>query len=130
MKLYLETPVLRVITKKLGDAISDLDAKIADSPPFALLFGVEKKKIIATPFASFDARDIRPFLNKDLIKRIVDISKRTEGQKRQRSFLAQQAYETEETSDIFQELLSKPKDELANELLRRLKRNNIQTKTA
>jgi hypothetical protein len=96
MKLYLETPVLRVITKKLGDAISDLDAKIADSPPLALLFGVEKKEIIATPFAPFNSRDIRPFLNKDLIKRTVKTSMKLEERRRQMSSLARAAYGEQE----------------------------------
>lgn len=44
MKIFLETPALRFVTKKFADAISDLDAKIADSPVLAPLFGVEKNR--------------------------------------------------------------------------------------
>lgn len=98
VKIFLETPALRFVTKKFGDAISDLDAKIADSPVLAPLLGVEKKEIIATPFAvkNFDIRDIRPFLRKDLIEKTVKVSIKLEEQRRRRSSLAVAAYETPE----------------------------------
>jgi hypothetical protein len=80
MKIFLETPALRFVTKKFADAISDLDAKIADSPVLAPLFGVEKKQVFATPFAikNFESKDIRPFLHKDLINKTVKVSMKLE----------------------------------------------------
>ena len=126
VKIFLETPALRFVTKKFGDAISDLDAKIADSPVLAPLLGVEKKEIIATPFAvkNFDIRDIRPFLRKDLIEKTVKVSIKLEEQRRRRSSLAVAAYETPEgvLDSVFNDFLS-PQDSFTKEVLTRLKKS-------
>lgn len=126
VKIFLETPALRFVTKKFADAISDLDAKIADSPVLAPLLGVEKKEIIATPFAvkNFDIRDIRPFLRKDLIEKTVKVSIKLEEQRRRRSSLAVAAYETPEgvLDSVFNDFLS-PQDSFTKEVLTRLKKS-------
>lgn len=126
VKIFLETPALRFVTKLFGDAISDLDAKIADSPVLAPLLGVEKKEIIATPFAvkNFDIRDIRPFLRKDLIEKTVKVSIKLEEQRRRRSSLAVAAYETPEgvLDSVFNDFLS-PQDSFTKEVLTRLKKS-------
>lgn len=92
MKLILETPVLRFATKKFAEAVQDLDAKISDSPILATLFGVEKKNVIDLPFSQFHKRDIRPFLNKELIKKSVALSMKYEAARRARSPFARDAY--------------------------------------
>lgn len=93
MKLILETPALRFLTKKFAEAVQDLDAKIADSS-LAPLFGVESKKAIIT--SPYHTRDIRPFLNKDLIKKMVAVSMKFEATRRDRSSLARAAYDEDE----------------------------------
>ena len=134
MKIFLETPALRFVTKKFADTISDLDAKIADSPVLAPLFGVEKKKIIATPFAvkNFDVRDIRPFLDKDLIEKTVKVSIKLEEQRRRRSSLAVAAYETPEglVDSLVTDFLTSPRGPLAEEVLQKLKKSGAPRKAA
>jgi hypothetical protein len=134
VKIFLETPALRFVTKKFADAISDLDAKIADSPVLAPLLGVEKKEIIATPFAvkNFDIRDIRPFLRKDLIEKTVKVSIKLEEQRRRRSSLAVAAYETPEglVDSLVTDLFTHPKDSFTEEVLTRLKKSGAPRRIA
>lgn len=136
MKLFLETPALRYVTKKFADAISDLDIKIAGSPVLAPLFGVEKKPSIIAPFAikSFDTRDIRPFLKKDLIEKTVKVSIKLEEQRRRRSSLATAAYETPEGVVealannwlLPEKIANSLRDPFTKEILSRLKKNGTQ----
>lgn len=133
MKIFLETPALRFVTKKFADAISDLDAKIAESPVLAPLFGVEKKEIMTAPFAvkSFSPRDIRPFLRKDLIKKTVNVSIKLEEQRRRRSSLAVAAYETPEgVAESLVTDLWMPQDAFTKEVLQRLKKSGVARRTA
>jgi hypothetical protein len=128
MKIIIQTPALRCITKKLTEVISDVDSKIVNSPVLGKLFGVEKKRTVIVPFMprpSIDIRDIKPFLKQDLIERVVKTSIDYEKSRRERSSLAEAAYKTPEgcVESLLEDMFLPNKDSMGREVMRRLMKN-------